>query len=225
MENKDKVTGSQATPCAEAALIPEKSATSARYLIGTLLGILVFAAAVLISDASHMKMPGHIVVFWFPALMAGRALSGYRGSGLVITALGGGLANVYHPPVGADMAGFVLAALVVEGIMLLARQEPSIVVGIFTGIAADLGKLLPKLAVIVAGGATPNHNRATLTFMVASYVLFGAAAGVLYVADRHLKRRAGARISSKTSRGDSGFVRAGLLFWVSVISVLAALYV
>ncbi len=224
MKNKDVFSAGPASPTAEAALIPEKSSTITRSLVGTLLGILVFAAAVLLSDASHMKMPGHIVLFWFPALMAGRALSGYRGSGLVISAIGGGLANAYHPPAGADVLGFVLAALVVEGVMLLARQNPSAVIGIFLGITAALGKMLPKVAVIMVGGATPNHNRMTLPFMLASYVLFGALAGVIYVVGRYLRRKAGSRISFGQSRDDSGFASLGLLLVLSGMGILVALY-
>ncbi|OQB36911.1 MAG: hypothetical protein BWY09_01755 [Candidatus Hydrogenedentes bacterium ADurb.Bin179] len=225
MNNKKVFSAGPASSTAVAALIPEKSSTVTRSLIGTLLGILVFAAAVLLSDASHMKMPGHIVLLWFPALMAGRALSGYKGSGLLISAIGGGLANAYHPPMGADVLGFVLAALVVEGTLLPARREPSAVVGIFLGLAAALGKMLPKLAVIMVGGATPNHNRMTLPFMFASYVLFGALAGVIYVVGRYLKRKAASRISSAPSHDTSGVAWLGVLFAISTIGILAVLYV
>ncbi len=224
MKDKNVVLVDREPQPVDAVFVPEKSYAIARHVVGTILGILVFAAAVLLSDASHLKMPGHIVVLWFPALMAGRALSNYRGSGIIISAIGGGMANAYHPPVGADVLGFVLAAVVVEGIMLLVHQKPSAVVGIFTGVAADLGKLLPKLAVILLGGATPNHNRATLSFMVASYIVFGAVAGIIYVVGRYLKRRAGSRISSVQSRDDSGFASLGLLLTLSITGILVALY-
>lgn len=225
MEENKVVLAHQEPRPVEAVFVPEKSYSLARHIAGTVLGILVFATAILLSDASNLRMPGHIVVFWFPALMAGRALSGYRGSGLVISALGGGLVNVYHPPVGADVLGFVLAALVVEGVLLLVRQNPSVVIGIFLGIAADFGKLLPKLAVIMAGGSTPHHNRMTLPYMLASYALFGAVAGILYVVGRYGKRKAAARIAATASRDDSGFVLIWLLLLISILGLLVAPYV
>lgn len=224
MEDKHVLLSAGEPQPVEAVFVPEKSHAIARHLAGTLLGVLVFAAAVLLSDASHMRLPGHIIIFWFPALMAGRALSGYKGSGLAISALGGGLVNVYHPPVGADVPGFILAALVVEAILLLVRQKPSVIVGIFLGIAADFGKLLPKLAIILAGGATPHHNRITLPYMLASYVLFGALAGVIYVAGRYLKEKTASRLSSTPSRDNSGFARVGLLLIVFLIGILALTY-
>lgn len=224
MEEKKIVVSEQGSGIMEPSYAVEHSYPIARPLVGTILGILVFAAAIVAADASHMRLPGHIVVFWFPALMAGRALSGYRGSGLLISALGGGLVNAWLPVANVDVPGFMLAAVVAEGLMLLLKQNPSVLAGIFLGIAVSLGKLLPKLAVILAGSSTPNHNRMSLPFMLSSYVLFGALAGGIYVGGLLLARKAGPRVFSGKDRDNSGAALFGLLIVVAVAGVMAALY-
>ena len=61
MKDKNVVLVDREPQPVDAVFVPEKSYAIARHVVGTILGILVFAAAVLLSDASHLKMPGHIV--------------------------------------------------------------------------------------------------------------------------------------------------------------------
>jgi len=224
IEENPVVSTSHGSDSVGAVLETNHNVVIVRRLTGTVLGMLVFASALLLADASNLRMPGHIVVFWFPALMVGRALSGYLGSGLVISGAGGGFVNLYHPATDADVFGLVLAALVVEGIMLLTRQKPSAWTGIVMGIAADLGKMLPKLAVILAGSSTPHHNRVTLPYMLASYILFGAIAGCIYVAGRYAQRKAGDRLRSGRSGENSGMALTGLLAVIALAGVLVILH-
>lgn len=210
---------------AEPLLMTEHHRAVARPLVGTILGILVFAAALVAADASYMRMPGHIVLFWFPALMAGRALSGYRGSGLIVSAAGGGLVNVWLPVANVDVLGFLLAAGVVEGVTLLLKRNSSVLAGIFMGLMAALGKMIPKLAIILAGASTPHHNRMTLPYMLSSYILFGALAGGIYVAGRFLVRKVGPRIFSGGDRDESGAALLLLLVMVSIAGALILLHV
>lgn len=219
-EDEPLVSPGAVSDSAEVAFKYNQNAVIVRRLTGTILGMLVFASALLLADASHLRMPGHIVIFWFPALMAGRALSGYRGSSLLISGAGGGIVNIYHPATDADVSGLLLAALVVEGIMLLARQKPSVWTGIVMGIAADLGKMLPKLAVILAGSSTPHHNRVTLPYMLASYIVFGAVAGCLYVAGRYAWNKARGHRRSGGSGEDSGSALTSLLVFISLAALV-----
>lgn len=224
MHDKSIVTNNQGPQSVGAILESEQYPARVRQIAGTILGTLVFAAALLLADMSHLRMPGHIVVFWFPALMAGRALSGYTGSGLIISAAGCGMVNLYHPAAGADVFGFALAAVVVEGIMALARQNPSALLGISMAIAAVLGKMLPKVAIILTGSATPHHNRVTLPGMLASYIVFGTLAGVIYVGARYLKRKMGPRFEVPSREDDSGSALVGLLVCVSILGILVTLH-
>lgn len=172
------------------------------HVFGSAVGMLLFAMALLAPDVIQfrMRMPGHIALYWFPALMAGRALSGYRGSSILVGAGGGMLANAWHPSVDSGIVGFVLAALAVEGILFLMRQPPTVIVGVLTGIAASLGKMIPKVATILTVGATPHHTWTTLPFMLESYVLFGALAGGIYAGGAFLGRRARSHLTSAMSR-------------------------
>ena len=63
---------------------------------------MLFASA-LLADASNLRIPGHIVVFWFPALMVGRALSGYLKR--TCHRLPPADLNLYHPATDADVFG------------------------------------------------------------------------------------------------------------------------
>lgn len=224
IEENHVVSTAHGSDSAGAVLETNANAVFVRRLTGTALGMLVFASALLLADASNLRMPGHIVVFWFPALMAGRALSGYLGSGLVISGAGGGLVNIYHPATDADVLGLVLAALVVEGVMMLTGQKPSAWTGIVMGIAADLGKMLPKLAVILAGSSTPHHSRVTLPYMLASYIVFGAVAGCIYVAGRYAQKKAWDRLRSRASDANSGRALTGLLVVIALAGVLVFLH-
>jgi hypothetical protein len=184
------------------ALTPAEKRRIVWHVIGTVLGALFFAAVLMVPDVIQfrVRMPGHVVLFWFPALMVGRALSGYRGSSIIVSTGGGMLANALHPSVDSSIVGFVLAAFAVEGIMLLIRQNPTAMLGILIGMAASIGKMIPKVAVVLTAGATPHHNWTTLPFMLESYLLFGALAGVIYVGGLLLGRKAQSRISSAKSQ-------------------------
>lgn len=225
LEDKPLVSPAGVSDSAGLILAHDHNAVIVRRLTGTILGMLVFASALLLADASHLRMPGHIVMFWFPALMAGRALSGYLGSGLIISGAGGGIVNLYHPATDADVFGLLLAALVVEGVMLLVRQKPSVWTGIVLGIAADLGKMLPKLAVILAGASTPHHNRVTLPYMLASYIVFGAVAGCLYVAGRYAWNKARGHHRSGGSDVNAGHALTAVLVFFSLVAFLVLLHV
>jgi len=178
------------------ALAPASGRLAARYVVGTLLGVLLFAAALQTTELIqfHVRMPGYIVLYWFPALMAGRALSGYRGSSIIVGAGGGLLTNVYHPAA-EPIVEFALAALAVEGFMLLIRQKPNAWLGILMGMLASVGKMLPKVALILVAGATPHHNLSTLPYMLESYLIFGALAGVIYAGGLYAARKARSRIA------------------------------
>ena len=184
------------------ALAPAKERRIARYFIGTVFGALVFATALMLSDMIQfrVRMPGHMVLYWFPALMAGRALSGYRGSGMIVSTAGGMLANVYHPAA-ISIVEFALAAFVVEGIMLLIGQNPNAWLGILVGMAASLGKMAPKVAVILTAGSTPHYTWTTLPSLLESYLLFGALAGVIYAGGLYVGRKARSRFYDRKVAG------------------------
>jgi len=189
MRNEEVIAQDPAPGFFKETMAASKHAKIALHVMGTLLGALLFAAALLLAGTTHLGMPGHIVVFWMPALMAGRALGGYRGSGIFVGTGGAMLANVNRLVIDGDLLGFVLAAVVVEAVMLAARQNPSVVVAIFVGIAASLGKMIPKVAAVLFAGGTPHHNRSTLPFMLGAYLLFGVVAGVIYAGGRYVKRK------------------------------------
>jgi hypothetical protein len=198
----------------------------ARYVFGTILGVLLFTGALSVSGYVQFstRMPGYIVLYWFPALMAGRALAGYRGSGLIVSSVGGSFTGMFHPTVDSSTIGYMLAGLAVEGLMILASQDPAAWMCIIIGMAASLGKLVPKVAIIFTAGTTPHHSSATLPFMLRSYLLFGGLAGLIYVAGRYTARKAQARISPEQKRSDSGFASVALILLVAAVGMLAALY-
>jgi hypothetical protein len=172
---------------------------------------MLFAGALMISDYIQFRtrMPGNIVLYWFPALMAGRAMAGYRGSGLVVSSIGGSFTGMFHPTIDSATVGFALAGLAVEGIMFLARQNPAAWICIVMGMAASLGKMMPKVAIVLTAGSTPHHNRTTLPFMLQSYLLFGGVAGLIYLIGRYAGLKAKKRILSNQSRIDSGTTPVG----------------
>jgi hypothetical protein len=183
----------------------------ARYVLGTILGVLLFTGALSVSSYIQfsVRMPGYIVLYWFPALMAGRALAGYRGSGLIVSSVGGSFTGMFHPTIDSSTVGFALAGFAVEGVMFLARQDPAAWMCIVMGMAASLGKLVPKVAIILTAGSTPHHSRATLPFMLQTYLLFGGLAGLIYLAGRYAGREAQSRISSPKSGSDPGSGQSG----------------
>jgi len=67
---------------------------------------------------------------------------------------------------------------------MLAHEGPGFLLGMAMGIGANLGKLVPKVATILAVGTTPHHTVKTLPFMLVSYIMFGAAAGLVAAALR-----------------------------------------
>jgi len=210
MSNEDAAAASRRTGLL-GALAPSDMRRLAWYAVRTLLGVLLFAGALSVSDIIqfHTRMPGYIVLYWFPGLMAGRALAGYRGSGLIVGMGGGMLANGVHPTVDDSFFGFALAAFIVEGIMYLASQSPAAWLCVVLGMAASIGKLIPKVAVILMAGATPHHNRMTIPFMLQTYLLFGGMAGLIYLAGRYTARKAQSCLSSRDSKSDSGSTSNG----------------
>jgi len=108
--------------------------------------------------------------------------------------------------------------------MFLVRQKPAAWLCVLAGMAAGLGKMAPKVAIILTAGATPHHNRTTLPFMLQSYLLFGGLAGIVYLGGLYLGRKAKSRISSAKSGGGSGFASLELLVMISMLAVLASLY-
>jgi len=161
----------------------------ARRLVATIVATLLFALAVAVSRTTHLRLPGHSVLFWLPALLVGRSLCGYRGSTMLISVGGALLATA--PRVAADgrVVGYLLGALAIEAIMALVQDGPGLLVGMAMGISANLGKLVPKVVTILAVGATPHHTRQTLPFMLVSYITFGALAGLVCTAvSKHRKK-------------------------------------
>lgn len=158
-------------------------------LVKTSLAVVVFAAALAISSGTHFRLPGHSIVLWMPALMAGRALCGYRGSALAISACGGVWINVSRVAPDGRVFGYLLAALAIEGVLILIHKGPGFILGILMGMLANLGKMLPKVATVLLAGGTPHHSRATLPYMLTSYLVFGALAGFVCVAIPKVKER------------------------------------
>ncbi len=226
MRNEEAAVSSRRPGLVWDTLTAAETRRVARHVIGTMLGVLLFAGALSLSDYIQFRtrMPGYIVLYWFPALMAGRALAGYRGSGLIVSAVGGSFTNVLHPTLDGSAVGFVLAGLVVEGLMLLARQSPAAWMCVIIGMAASLGRMAPKVAIILTAGSTPHHSRMTLPFMLQSYLLFGGLAGLIYLAGRYAGQKARARMAPEKPQSDSGFASIELIILAAVVSVLAALH-
>ncbi len=154
----------------------------ARRVIATVFGVAIFSAALVVSGMTHFGLPGHSVVLWMPALMAGRGLCGYRGSSLTISTLGGCLINSHRFMPDGRVFGYMLAALAIEGVLAMGHKDRmGIVQGILLGIFANAGKIIPKLVTIAMVGGTPKHSRATLPYMLTSYFLFGVLAGLFCV--------------------------------------------
>ncbi len=226
MKNEEAVVSGRRPASIWGALTPAEQRQIARYVLGTIFGVLLFTGVLRINEYIQfsVRMPGYIVLYWFPGLMAGRALAGYRGSGLIVSTVGGSFTGMFHPTIDSTTVGFALAGLAVEGIMFLAGQNPAAWVCVVMGMAASIGKWLPKVAIILTAGATPHHSRTTLPFMLQSYLLFGGLAGLIYLGGRFAGRKAQARMSSEKSGNDSGFAAIELLVIISMMTVFAALY-
>lgn len=152
-----------------------------RRIVATVLCSILFAMAAAVGRTLHLGMPGHSVVFWLPSLFLARRFCGYRGSGFIVSTGGGLMAMAPRPAFDGRVAGWLLGAVVVETVMILTDDGPGFFIGLLMGIAANLGKMAPKVITILTVGATPRHNKATLPFMLVSYLLFGAIAGLISV--------------------------------------------
>ena len=150
----------------------------ARRAVATLLWTVVFALAVTAAGTLRLGLPGHSVVFWLPVLFLGRSFCGYRGSAMAVSVGGGFLATVPRTVFDGRVIGFLLGAVVVETVMMVVHEGPGFLLGMAMGIGANLGKIVPKVATILAVGATPHHTVKTLPFMLVSYTIFGAVAGL-----------------------------------------------
>lgn len=182
------------------AFTPAEKRRIALHVVGTVVGMLLFSAALIAPDLIQfrVRMPGHIVLYWFPALMAGRALSGYRGGSVVVGTGGSLLAGTFQHSLDGSMGGFVIAAFVIEGFLFLVHQRATLTLAVLLGVAASLGKMLPKLAEVLLAGATPHHTFSTLPFMFESYVLFGALAGIVYAGGLFAGRTLQSHFSPRT---------------------------
>ncbi len=165
-----------------ATAVPRVDNVVARRVTATVLWSVLFAVAVIAGAAFHLRIPGHSVVFWLPTLFLSRRFCGYRGSSLAVCSGGGLMAMTPLRVFDGRIVGWILGAVAVEITFMLVREGPGFFVGILMGMAANLGKIVPKVVTIAAVGATPNHNRQTLPFMVVSYLICGAIAGLISVA-------------------------------------------
>lgn len=201
MDNEEVVVSGRRSWLAWGALTPAEQRQIARCVLGTIFGVLLFTGVLRINEYIQfsVRMPGYIVLYWFPGLMAGRAIAGYRGSGLIVSTVGGSFTGMFHPTIDSTTVGFALAGLAVEGIMFLVGQNPAAWMCIVMGMAASLAKLVPKVAIILTAGSTPHHSRVTLPFMLQSYLLFGGLAGLIYLIGRCTARKAQARIAAGKS--------------------------
>ena len=167
----------------ETAVVPMTTGhLMARRAVATLLWTVVFALVVTAAAVLRLRLPGHSVVLWLPVLFLGRSFCGYRGSAVAVSVGGGFLATVPRAVFDGRVVGFLLGAVVVEVVIMLAHEGPGFLLGMAMGIAANLGKIVPKVATILAVGATPHHTVKTLPFMLVSYMIFGAAAGLVAAA-------------------------------------------
>ncbi len=164
----------------EVAAIPTATGhLMARRAVATLLWTIAFALAVTAAGAFRLRLPGHSVVFWLPVLFLGRSFCGYRGSAVAVSVGGGFLATVPRAVFDGRVVGFLLGAVVIETVMMLVHEGPGFLIGMVMGMGANLGKIVPKVVTILAVGATPHHTAKTLPFMLVSYIVFGAAAGLV----------------------------------------------
>lgn len=200
MGNRELATHDQASGLVKSVPAADWVRKLPRSVAATVLGTLVFVAADLLADASHLRLPGHNVLLWLPALMIGRSLCGYRGSALVLSGCGVFTAGAWRATNDNRVIGYLLAALAIEGIIALSHERPSVILAVLTGLTANLAKLVPKLYVIFTVGATPRHNRETLPYMLASYVVYGALAGLVCWGGAKLKRRLSKRASHEDPR-------------------------
>jgi hypothetical protein len=166
----------------EPAVIGDQSEHAVtRLVVATVLWSVIFAVATAAGGAFRLGLPGHSVVFWLPALFMARKFCGYRGSSLIVCSGGGLMAMTPHPAFDGRIVGWILGAVVVEAVMILVDEGPGFFIGFLMGMAANLGKMAPKVVTIIAMGHTPRHNKQTLPFMLVSYLLFGAIAGLISV--------------------------------------------